>query len=650
MFDFDKAKFKGICIPYARFSTAEQDKVGKKSLDRQLEEARRFANENNLFINDDLIFADKGLSGYALQGDSSKTFKTGQMQLMLSLLDEIPNEKRQFIYIAFHNFDRFSRMSPVDAQHHFTLILKKGFNIVTTIDNQIYTRHDHDMEKMIVSIIHMSTAHYESEVKSLYVSDAYQRKRDVIEYLYNNKEQKGKHKHIGIKAYCPTWIIQENIHYKYIASDGSEKVEALRKFSIDFEKAKVVNLIFDLKIQGLGHTRICQILNQQGIDTFQQGNHRKAKKWHIFAIHNLFKNEHVIGHTFLHKRNTVEYFDEIEGKFKSERIKQVATDKLFDYYPQVITEEKYQLALLQLEENKVAKNRRVGKDKTHLFTHVMTCTCGGRMVFKSTKKETVKQVDDYFEYLRCERSILNDGCIAENINYKTFEQSFIKYAKYINFNNLIVGGCDENSTLGNELVEHLSQAEQELSVLKNKSKGLTMTFNTAISKGLDASFVLNQMEDNNKRIVEQTALIEKLSKELILVESKESIPVDSIIDLLKSKIYKDVLSSRKEMNEILKSKVKLMQVCSTKVHKFVIVCFVDNTIRTFAFQDEYASDLMFNTIKINTAGLDKKESDTLLADLVNLVRLALEGQTEVITNRDLVEYVANYKKAFINDL
>lgn len=75
MFDYDKSRFNGICIPYSRFSTTEQDKVGRKSLERQLEEAKRYARENNLYINEELMFADKGVSGFAKQGHLSKTFE-----------------------------------------------------------------------------------------------------------------------------------------------------------------------------------------------------------------------------------------------------------------------------------------------------------------------------------------------------------------------------------------------------------------------------------------------------------------------------------------------------------------------------------------------------------------------------------------------
>lgn len=152
-------------------------KSEKKSLERQIEEARRYAKSNNLYINEDLIFADKGISGFAQQGNIAKAFKKGQMQVMLALLEEVPYQEREFIYVTFHNFDRFSRMSPKQARTYFDLILQKGFNVVTTIDNQLYTRHDKDLGKMLISTIKMTTAWEESQVKSVYIKDALARKK-----------------------------------------------------------------------------------------------------------------------------------------------------------------------------------------------------------------------------------------------------------------------------------------------------------------------------------------------------------------------------------------------------------------------------------------------------------------------------------------
>lgn len=645
---FDKSIYKGICIPYARFSSEQQAEIGRKSLERQISEAKRYAIQNDLFLNDDLIFADKGVSGYALQGAVAKTFEKGQMFTMLSLLQKVPAEERQNVYITFHNFDRFSRMSPDEAQKHFQEILNQGFNIVTTIDDCVYTRKDTDMDKMILSIIHMCSAHYESEVKSKYVLDAYQRKRDVIEYLYNSPSQKGKHKHIGIKAYCPTWIKSEEVIYKYVAADGSEKLEALYQFSVDEAKAKIINQIFEMKIAGLGHIKICKQLNDTGVDTFQKGNYRKAKKWHTFSIHNLFKNEHVIGHTFLNQRRSVDSFDEGQNQFKTEQVKQIATEKLHNYYPSIVSEEKFRLAMKTLEDNKSSETRSEGKDKTHLFSQLMKCSCGGRMVFKSTKKKNVKKVDDYFEYMRCERSILNDGCEAENINYKTFEQQFVKYARHIDIESI---KSDLSEALNDEyslLSDKLSKSLEEQKKAMLKADGLSKTFNSAISQGLDGSFVIEQIGINDKLLAKLSVEIADLERELRNVPPTEAkFEILALDKQLKSTNFQNVLDARKRINKYLKEKIRWIEVCSTKHTKFVLVCFVDNKIRTYAFQDEFACDLMFNSIKINTMGLSKEVADGLMIELIRVVRLSLMGKTEVISNGDLIKNIAEVKQEYI---
>ncbi|TOO00179.1 hypothetical protein CGH44_24235, partial [Vibrio parahaemolyticus] len=69
--------------------------------------------------------------------------------------------------------------------------------------------------------------------------DSRQRKRDVIEYLYNDETQKGKHRHVGIKACCPRWIKTKDIIYEYVGKDGSVKKEALKRFEIDEERAQI---------------------------------------------------------------------------------------------------------------------------------------------------------------------------------------------------------------------------------------------------------------------------------------------------------------------------------------------------------------------------------------------------------------------------
>ncbi|TOO54316.1 hypothetical protein CGH34_24410, partial [Vibrio parahaemolyticus] len=94
---------------------------------------------------------------------------------------------------------------------------------------------------------------------------------------------------------------------------------------------------------------------------------------------------------------------------------------------------------------------------------------------------------------------------------------------------------------------------------------------------------------------------------------------------LKSKVFAEKVEARKAVNELLKQKIRWMEVYATAYAKFVIVCFVDNVIRTYAYQDEFATDLMFNTIKINTDGLKGYEADELMVLMIKTVRESLAG-------------------------
>ncbi|MDG2575853.1 recombinase family protein, partial [Vibrio parahaemolyticus] len=84
--------------------------------------------------------------------------------------------------------------------------------------------------------------------------------------------------------------------------------------------------------------------------------------------------------------------------------------------------------------------------------------------------------------------------------------------------------------------------------------------------------------------------------------------------------YSKRLLMRKAVNQQLRQNVVHMEVCSTKLLKFVIVCFDDYVIRTYAYQDEFSSDLMFNFIKINVENLDESEREQffkMLKEIIN---------------------------------
>ncbi|MFZ3527963.1 recombinase family protein [Vibrio harveyi] len=658
MFSFDRAKYKGIAIPYARFSTKGQSKVGKKSLERQLNEARRYAKQHDLYINDDLIFADKGVSGHALQGNVAKAFKKGQMQVMLALLDNVPEKEREHIYIMFHNFDRFSRMSPDDAREYFNLILKRGFNIVTTIDNQLYTRHNKDLSRMLISSIKMTTAWQESEVKSVYIKDALRRKKDILSYLYNHPAQKGKWKHIGVvQPTMPAWINHEKIELTYVDEHGLSKIDTFKKFTLDEAKAKVVNYIFDLKIKGHSFVSICRILNEENVAVFEPQRRKRFERWYESAIRQIIKEEKAIGHLTLMGLEVEEYLCEKENIFKKRKVRKDYTDKLHDYYPAVVSEEKFLKANdLVAKQNRPTKLGRIG-ERTNIFSNIAVCGCGGSLQYSRKVRMLKKtQTELVNEYLKCVNSHVSHKCHCESINYRLLEDSFFRYINHIDFEQVCRADSERLFEEFDSIDNQIAKIETELKQVEKTNDGLTKTFQATVSQGIDASFVVKQISENNqkkdmfKEELERLKLKQQTKKIELQDDGVEVSETLTYLKQLKSSTINEKIELRKKINDFLVSKVVWMEVVSLKREKFVIVAFTDNVIRTFAFDDRSVSDLMFNTIKVSTDNLNHEQSNALLLKLMVAVKSSLSGKMEIISKVDLINYIKSVKDDFYQNL
>lgn len=657
MFEFDKSKYKGICVPYARFSTKGQSKVGRKSLERQLSKAREYAEQHNLYINDELIFADKGVSGWSMQGQLSKAFKKGQMSVMLEMLEQVPPFERQDVYITFHNFDRFSRMSPDNAQKHFNQILNKGFKIVTTIDNQLYERKDQGLSNMIISIIKMTTAWHESQVKSIYIHDALSRKKKIIEYLYTHPSQKGKHKHIGVvQPSIPRWIEQENITYAYVDENGSKQVDTFKKFSLSKKKAKIVQYIFELKKSGLGYIRICQKLNNEEIDVFDQGKFKKAKKWHPYAVQNIITSESALGHITLKKMVSEEYHCEETDEIKTRKIKQNATEKLHNYYPAVIDEETFRLVNeAKISEKKGKPLGRIG-ERTNIFADIIVCYCTANFQYSRSLIKQKSKIPKYREQLRCTNALVKKHCNDDYVNYVELENAFFKYVNNIDFKGICLQGGETNKNEIKNIQSEITQSKKRIVELKNSMKGLKITFESAVSQGIDATTVLKLMNENEN---ETTLLNERISNLNIKIDKlnlTNEIDEDEFFDIInysekiKHSTIETKIVMRKKINDFLKGKIRWMELCSSKHSKFVILCFHDNKIRTFSYSSNYASDLMFNTIDIDYGQLNADENYQLFVKYLDVIRRSLRGQTSVVTNRELIQFLSEVKNNFYEQL
>jgi len=152
---------------YIRFSSKAQ--ASGDSLRRQLVASEAWAKKNNYHIVDSL--QDLGISAY--KGNHAKD---GALSLFLQKVQEglIP----QGSVLIVESLDRLSRQEILTAFSQFTAILSAGIKIVTLIDGYEYSKDSiNDIGNIMFSIMSMSRAHEESEVKSKRLKAAWENKR-----------------------------------------------------------------------------------------------------------------------------------------------------------------------------------------------------------------------------------------------------------------------------------------------------------------------------------------------------------------------------------------------------------------------------------------------------------------------------------------
>jgi DNA invertase Pin-like site-specific DNA recombinase len=145
---------------YVRFSTPEQSKGD--SVRRQLELSQKYAESNNLTLDETLQLSDFGVS--AFKGDNATTGKLG---LFISAIET--GEVKSGSYLLIESLDRLSRNEIISALNLFTQILSKDITIVTLADNRVYTRDSiNDIGNLMYSLLVMSRQIFETPQHGAY--------------------------------------------------------------------------------------------------------------------------------------------------------------------------------------------------------------------------------------------------------------------------------------------------------------------------------------------------------------------------------------------------------------------------------------------------------------------------------------------------
>lgn len=452
---------------YVRIST-EKQKHGD-GIRRQTEMSRRYAEANGLRLDEEFELLDKGIS--AFKGDNLVTGALGQFLLAVESGRVVAGS-----YLLVESLDRLSRDKVDAALELFRRITRKGVNVVTLADGQVYRAGQTDVAQLIYSVVVMSRANEESEMKSKRVAAAWKRKRELAAFKKLTKM-------------APSWL--------QLSADKTA-------FEPIAERADVVRRIFRLSTEGVGTYSIVKTLNRDGVAPFGKSN-----GWNESYIEKIVKNRAVLGEYQPHEM--------VDGK------RRPVGDVVKDYYPAIVTEDEFYAAQAARRARATDQGGRKGSQIKNLFTHIATCAyCGSpmRMVDKGSGPKGGR-------YLRCSAGVRGMGCTTKGWRYDDFERSFLYLAREVDLAAIMSAEADD-------IVAR--EREQRLAALKEKSASLELQRDRLIELSADPTvgidFIRSRLANAQTELATAAAEIERLEGEAATAATRVPLEKEDLRQLI----------------------------------------------------------------------------------------------------------------------
>ena len=245
--------------------------------------------------------------------------------------------------------------------------------------------------------------------------------------------------------------------------------EDRHQFVIDEYAAGVVNLIFDLALQGYGSKTICYRLEDMGIDSptvykRKQGNYANVRAgeftmkynlWSTTTVNRILGNETYIGTLIQGRWEKVSYKDKKVVETPKERWVIVE-----NHHPPIIAREKFD------QVQKIIATRRYARkgEKVHLLAGRVKCADCGSTMIKSGY--TTRKKEDW--YLRCQlaNKSRNQYCTAHLIRYSVIVDVVLQNIREL------VTGVLENRDRKEQISQLLEQITEGDRALQETQKAL----------------------------------------------------------------------------------------------------------------------------------------------------------------------------------
>jgi DNA invertase Pin-like site-specific DNA recombinase len=486
---------------YIRMSTDIQLKGD--SLRRQLESSKKYADEHGWELVEKDQLQDIGIS--AFHGAHVADGALGQFLAAVRHKKIEPGS-----YLLVESLDRLSRQHPFEAFGTFAEIIKADVNIVTLLDQRVYSKAT-GFSDLIFSIVTMSRAHEESETKSHRVSAAWANKRKNV----------GTRK---LTAQCPAWL---------------ELSDDKKSFVIDKKRAGIIVSIFEDAAGGMGYYSITRRLNRAQIPTFG-----RSDGWQTSYVAKILANRAVLGEFQPHRA--------IKGKRVADG------DPIKDYFPQIVDETLFYRSQSARAQRQNGGGRK-GLNISNLFSGIAKCAyCKSRMRFENKGSRPKAGT-----YLVCDRARRGLDCEKTGWKYDDLEASFLTYVREIDLASLV--HTETDNAQRKRLADEIAALVGQLTDINDQK---TRALDLYLQGGTARDFVgqkLNDLEQNTLLLADAIKTKEKelgaLTADLAqFYESRDQIK--ALVEQLQNRDGQDAYKMRSLLASRLKSIVLSMSVAS----------------------------------------------------------------------------------------
>jgi DNA invertase Pin-like site-specific DNA recombinase len=446
---------------YLRMSTDLQLKGDSRR--RQLEASRAYAEANGLDLADDAQLEDIGISAF-----KGANVRDGALGRFLEAVEG--GDVARGSYLLVESLDRLSREQVRPALSLFLRIGEAGITVVTLMDGRVHRPDDSDMGGLMMSLVSMSTAHEESQKKSVRVGAAWKSKRALA-------TAKGK----PMTARCPGWLVlsADRTHYEVVA-----------------ERADVIRRVFADYVSGVGMYTIARCLNKAGVRPFEGKN-----GWHQSSVNKILGNRAVIGEFQAHVKRGGERLPE--------------GDPIPGYYPVIVEEPLFYRAQDARRQRASSADRRAGRKGptyANLFTNLARCAyCRSPITFENKGKGTKGGT-----YLVCDGAKRRRSCRATRWRYSDFEASFLAFVTELDIEAMI--NEDDEARKRRELEAAVSALQGELSAVEVQ---MQRTYDL-LATGAAVGFVSGKLRELAERSAELNGRLTALREELGVLASRMS--------------------------------------------------------------------------------------------------------------------------------